>query len=67
MKTITAAGHDAGAIVGWDLAHAVGNIKLELHDWDADFASCSYKYMNSGPKCFGCFIHEKHHDNPDFT
>ncbi|MGK0295886.1 MAG: kynureninase [Ulvibacter sp.] len=67
MKTITAAGHDAGAIVGWDLAHAVGNIKLELHDWDADFASwCSYKYMNSGPgNASGCFIHEKHHDNPD--
>jgi kynureninase len=67
MKTITAAGHDAGAIVGWDLAHAVGNIKLELHDWDADFASwCSYKYMNSGPgNASGCFIHEKHHNNPD--
>jgi kynureninase len=67
MKTITAAGHDAGAIVGWDLAHAVGNIKLELHNWDADFASwCSYKYMNSGPgNASGCFIHEKHHNNPD--
>jgi kynureninase len=67
MKTITAAGHDAGAIVGWDLAHAVGNIKLELHDWDADFACwCSYKYMNSGPgNASGCFIHEKHHNNPD--
>jgi kynureninase len=50
MKTITAAGHEAGAVVGWDLAHAAGNIKLELHDWDVDFASwCSYKYMNSGP------------------
>jgi kynureninase len=45
MKTITAAGHEAGAVVGWDLAHAAGNIKLELHDWDVDFASwCSYKY-----------------------
>jgi kynureninase len=67
MKTITAAGHDAGAVVGWDLAHAAGNIKLELHDWDADFAAwCSYKYMNSGPgNASGCFIHEKHHDNPD--
>jgi kynureninase len=42
MKTITAAGHKAGAIVGWDLAHAAGNIKLELHDWNVDFASwCS--------------------------
>ncbi|EIA10185.1 kynureninase [Flavobacterium frigoris] len=67
MKTITAAGHDAGAIVGWDLAHAAGNIKLELHDWNADFAAwCSYKYMNSGPgNASGCFVHEKHHNNPD--
>jgi kynureninase len=65
MKTITAAGHKAGAYVGWDLAHAVGNVKLELHDWNADFASwCSYKYMNSGPgNASGCFIHEKHHNN----
>jgi kynureninase len=48
MKTITAAGHEAGAVVGWDLAHAAGNIKW--NDWDVDFASwCSYKYMNSGP------------------
>lgn len=67
MKTITAAGHDVGAIVGWDLAHAAGNIKLELHDWDVDFAAwCSYKYMNSGPgNASGCFVHEKHHNNPD--
>jgi kynureninase len=69
MKTITAAGHDAGAIVGWDLAHAAGNIKLELHDWNADFAAwCSYKYMNSGPgNASGCFVHEKHHNNPDLA
>lgn len=67
MKTITASGHDVGAIVGWDLAHAAGNIKLELHDWDVDFAAwCSYKYMNSGPgNASGCFVHEKHHNNPD--
>lgn len=67
MKTITAAGHEAGAVVGWDLAHAAGNIKLELHDWDIDFAAwCSYKYMNSGPgNASGCFVHEKHHNNPD--
>jgi kynureninase len=67
MKTITAAGHEAGAVVGWDLAHAAGNIKLELHDWDVDFASwCSYKYMNSGPgNASGCFVHEKHHNNTD--
>jgi kynureninase len=67
MKTITTAGHEAGAVVGWDLAHAAGNIKLELHDWDVDFASwCSYKYMNSGPgNASGCFVHEKHHSNSD--
>jgi kynureninase len=65
MKTITAAGHEAGAVVGWYLAHAAGNIKLDLHDWDVDFAAwCSYKYMNSGPgNASGCFVHEKHHNN----
>jgi kynureninase len=67
MKTITAAGHKAGAYVGWDLAHAAGNVKLELHEWDIDFAAwCSYKYMNSGPgNASGCFIHEKHHNNSE--
>lgn len=67
IKTITAAGQKAGAKVGWDLAHAAGNIKLELHDWNVDFAAwCSYKYMNSGPgNASGCFVHEKHHNNPD--
>ena len=65
MKTITAAGHKVGAYVGWDLAHAAGNVKLELHDWNVDFAAwCSYKYMNSGPgNASGCFVHEKHHHN----
>lgn len=69
MKTITAAGHKAGAMVGWDLAHAAGNIKLDLHDWDVDFAAwCSYKYMNSGPgNASGCFIHEKHHTNKELN
>lgn len=63
MKSITEAGHKVGAKVGFDLAHAAGNIKLELHDWDVDFAAwCSYKYMNSGPgNASGCFVHEKHH------
>lgn len=63
MKTITEAGHKVGAYVGFDLAHAAGNIKLELHDWNIDFAAwCSYKYMNSGPgNASGCFVHEKHH------
>ena len=65
MKSITAAGHNVGAMVGFDLAHAAGNVELELHDWNVDFAVwCSYKYMNSGPgNASGCFIHEKHHDN----
>ncbi|MGL2964980.1 kynureninase [Flavobacterium sp. XGLA_31] len=63
MKAITEAGHKAGAIVGFDLAHAAGNIELQLHDWNVDFAAwCSYKYMNSGPgNASGCFVHEKHH------
>lgn len=65
MKTITEAGHKVGAYVGFDLAHAAGNIKLELHDWNVDFAAwCSYKYMNSGPgNASGCFVHEKHHQS----
>lgn len=71
MKTITDAGHKVGAYVGFDLAHAAGNIKLELHDWNVDFAAwCSYKYMNSGPgNASGCFVHEKHHhaDLPRFA
>ncbi|MDI1318130.1 kynureninase [Flavobacterium sp.] len=71
MKAITEVGHKAGAVVGFDLAHAAGNIKLELHDWNVDFAAwCSYKYMNSGPgNASGCFIHEKHHqaDLPRFA
>jgi kynureninase len=67
MKTITEAGHRVGAYVGWDLAHAAGNIELQLHDWQVDFAAwCSYKYMNSGPgNASGCFIHEKHHTNSE--
>ena len=62
IEDITRAGKAAGAMVGWDLAHAAGNVTLNLHDWDVDFASwCSYKYMNSGPgNASGVFIHEKH-------
>lgn len=62
MATITKAGKAAGAMVGWDLAHAVGNVTLALHDWDVDFAAwCSYKYMNSGPgNASGVFINKKH-------
>lgn len=65
MGAITKAGHDVGAKVGWDLAHAVGNIELSLHDWNADFACwCSYKYMNAGPgSVSGYFVHEKHHND----
>ena len=64
MKTITSAGKSVGANVGWDLAHAAGNIELKLHDWGCDFAAwCSYKYMNSGPgNASGVFIHKRHLD-----
>ncbi|MBF0693933.1 MAG: kynureninase [Flavobacterium sp.] len=67
IKTITEAGQKAGAYVGWDLAHAAGNIKLQLHDWNVDFAAwCSYKYMNSGPgNASGCFVHQIHHSDTD--
>lgn len=67
INGITQAGHQAGAVVGWDLAHAAGNINLELHDWNVDFAAwCSYKYMNSGPgNASGCFVHERHHNNSE--
>ncbi|MFP9116336.1 kynureninase [Flavobacterium sp. RNTU_13] len=67
METITRAGQEAGAYVGWDLAHAAGNIHLELHNWNVDFAAwCSYKYMNSGPgNASGAFVHEMHHNDTD--
>ncbi len=62
MEHITKAAHKAGAKAGFDLAHAVGNIPLELHKWEVDFAVwCTYKYLNSGPGAVGgLFIHEKH-------
>jgi len=61
MEKITAAGHSKGCKVGWDLAHAVGNLALKLHDWNVDFACwCSYKYLNSGPGGIGgMFIHNR--------
>jgi kynureninase len=69
MEVITKAGHNAGAIVGWDLAHAAGNVPVKLHDWDVDFACwCSYKYQNSGPGGIsGIFVHEKHFKNKDLN
>lgn len=62
LNTIATAAHKAGAYAGFDLAHAAGNVSLNLHDWEADFACwCSYKYMNSGPGGIsGVFVHEKH-------
>ena len=67
MEAITKAGKAIGANVGWDLAHAVGNVELKLHDWDADFASwCSYKYMNSGPgNASGIYVNKKHLNKKD--
>jgi kynureninase len=66
MQAITQLGRQHGCTVGFDLAHAVGNIELELHQWGVDFACwCTYKYLNSGPGSIGaCFIHEKHTSNP---
>ncbi|OCB84240.1 kynureninase [Sanghuangporus baumii] len=61
MEDITRAAKQKGCICGWDLAHAVGNVPVQLHDWDVDFAVwCSYKYLNAGPGAIaGLFIHEK--------
>jgi len=65
MKTITEAGHKKGCKVGFDLAHAAGNLHLQLHNWNVDFAVwCTYKYLNSGPGgVAGCFVHENHVKN----
>lgn len=62
IELITRHCHSLGITVGWDLAHAVGNVPLKLHDWNVDFAAwCNYKYMNGGPGVIGgAFVHENH-------
>jgi len=67
MKAITEKAHSVGANAGFDLAHAAGNLVMQLHDWDVDFAVwCSYKYLNSSPGgVSGVFVHERHAQNPD--
>lgn len=72
MPEITKAGHRVGATVGFDCAHAAGNVPLQLHDWEVDFAAwCTYKYLNSGPGAVGgIFIHDHHlhrNDLPRFN
>ena len=67
LPRITEAAHRAGALCGFDLAHAAGNLALRLHDWNVDFAPfCTYKYLNAGPGASaGCFVHERHAKNVD--
>lgn len=66
IEAITAAAHRVGAIAGFDLAHAAGNVPLHLHQWDVDFACwCNYKYLNSGPGAIAsAFIHRRYHSDP---
>jgi len=68
MQKIAEAAHKVGAYAGFDLAHAVGNIPLRLHDWNVDFACwCSYKYLNSGPGGVGgIYVHERYGNDPQF-
>src|SRR5437016_3610460 len=65
IEEITSAARKRGCVVGFDLAHAIGNVPLALHDWNVDFAVwCSYKYLNAGPGAIaGAFMHERHATN----
>jgi len=67
MAAITEAAHSVGADVGFDLAHAIGNVSMDLHSWGVDFAAwCTYKYLNAGPGSVGgAFVHERHHRRTD--
>ncbi len=67
MQEITQAAHEIGAVCGFDLAHAAGNVPLSLHQWNVDFACwCTYKYLNSGPGSVGgVYVHERHATNRD--
>ena len=64
IRALAEAAHRVGAVAGFDLAHAIGNLPLALHDWNVDFAAwCSYKYLNGGPGATaGAFVHERHFD-----
>ena len=68
MAEISKVAHETGAFLGLDLAHAVGNVPLKLHEWGVDFAAwCTYKYLNSGPGAIGgVYIHEKYATDPTF-
>src|SRR5690606_18438684 len=69
MERITRAAKARGCVVGWDLAHAAGNVPMRLHDWNVDFAAwCTYKYLNSGPGAVaGAYVHERHGKDVDLV